>query len=97
MDGPREAYDQETENSGSCFLGSGTSAVVWSSASAKYKASRCTHVGMQTNRLHGGRIVWVGAVAERLPTAAKTTAERPIAVRIVHHRGLVAHSRKDGL
>jgi len=53
--------------------------------------------GMQTNGLHGGGIVWVGAVAKGLPTATETTAERAVAVRIEHHRGRVAHCRKDGL
>jgi hypothetical protein len=58
-------------------------------------------IGVQINRLHGGRVVWIGygtggAVAHGLPTAAKTTAERTVAVRIVHHRSLVVHCRRDG-
>lgn len=96
MDDSTDAYDQETESSGSCFLESGTSAVVWLSASVTHKLRRCTYVGVQTNGLHGGGIVWVGAVAEGLPTATKTTAERAVAMRIVH-RARVAHCRKDGL
>ena len=53
MDELREAYDQETENSGSCFPGSGTSAVVRISASSKYQAKRDAYFGVQTNGLHG--------------------------------------------
>jgi len=60
-------------------------------------------IRVQINRLHGdgGGIVWFGhgtggAVAHGLPTAAKTTAERTVAVRIVHHRSLVVHRRRDG-
>lgn len=90
----REAYHQETENNGSCFLGSGTSAMVWPSASGKKQTRTNTHVGVQTNGLHGGGIVGIGAVAQGLPTAAKTTTERAVAVRIVHHRSLVTHYRK---
>jgi len=50
-------------------------------------------VGVQTNGLHGGRIVGIGTVAEGLPTAAKA-AERAVGVGIVHW-GMVGHCRKD--
>jgi len=95
VDELREAYDQETENSGSCFPGSGTSAVVWVSASGKYQAKGGAYFGVQTNGLHGGRVVGIGAVTHGLSTATKTTAERTVAIRVVHHWSLVGHCRKD--
>ena len=99
MDELREAYDQETENNGSCFLGSGTSAMVWLLASGKYQAVRSTYVGVQTNGLHGGGVVGIGARgvarAHGLSTATKTTTERTVAIRVVHQRGLVGHCSKD--
>lgn len=95
MDEPREAYDQETENNGSCFLESGTSAVVWVSAQGKYQGRRGAYFGVQTNGWHGGRVVGIGAVTHGLSTATKTTAERTVAIRVVHRWSLVGHCRKD--
>jgi len=53
-------------------------------------------LGVQTNGLHGGGVVGIGAVAQGLSTATKTTAERTVAISIVHHRSLVVHYRKGG-
>jgi len=53
-------------------------------------------LGVQTNGLHGGRVVWIGTIAQGLPTAAKTAAERTVAVCIVHNWSLVGHRRKYG-
>jgi len=57
-------------------------------------------VGVQTDGLHGGGVVGIGAVAHGLSTATKTTTEttteRTVAIRIVHHWSLVVHYRKDG-
>ena len=101
----REAYCQERESNGSCFLGSGTFAVglLSISISDKDQTRWGAYIGVQINRLHGdgGGVVWFGhgtggAVAQGLPTAAKTTAERTVAVRIVHHWSLVVHCRRDG-
>ena len=52
---------------------------------------------MQANRVHGGRVVWVDAVAEGLPAATETTAERAVAVGVVHHWSLVVHYRRGGV
>jgi len=84
MDKQRESYHQGPENNGSCFLGSGTSAVVWRSASAERQARTSTYFGVQTNGLHGGGIIWIGAVVEGLPTATEATTEGAVAVRVVH-------------
>jgi len=99
VDKLREAHLQETENNGSCFLGSGTSAAVSLSASGKCQTRRSTYFGMQTNGLHGGGVVGIGTVAsaQGLPAATKTTAERTVTVCIVHHWSLVVHCRGDGL
>ena len=49
---------------------------------------------MQTNGLHGGGIIGIGAVVEGLPTATEATTEGTVAVRIVHHWSLVGHYRE---
>ena len=46
---------------------------------------------MQTDGLHGGGIVGIGAVAEGLPTTTEATTEGTVAVRIVHHWSRVGH------
>ena len=52
-----------------------------------------TYFGVQTDRLHGGGVVRIGAVAEGLSTAAKT-AERTVVVGVVHRWSLVVHYGK---
>lgn len=55
-----------------------------------------TYFGVQTDGLHGGRVVGIGAVTEGLSTAAKA-AERAVVVGVVHHWVLVAHYREGGV
>ena len=69
----------------------------WPSTLGKYYARTSTYIGVQTDGLHGGRVVRVNTVAEGLPAATKTTTEGAVAVGVVHHWSLVVHNGKGGV